>query len=79
MRTLLDLGTRIPEEIRMAGFDDVSYSKFLPVPLTTVRQDCSEIGRAALSLMLERLREPDRPGWEIRVPFELVTRQSSGV
>ena len=78
MRSLLDLGTRIPEEIRMAAFDDVSYSKFLPVPLTTVRQDCSEIGRAALSLMLERLREPNRPGWEIRVPFELVERQSSG-
>ena len=78
MRSLLDLGTRIPEQIRMAAFDDVSYSKFLPVPLTTVRQDCSEIGRAALSLMLERLREPNRPGWEIRVPFELVERQSSG-
>ena len=77
MRSLLDLGVRIPEEVRMAGFDDVSYSKFLPVPLTTVRQDCSEIGRAALSLMLERLREPNRPGWEVRVPFELVTRQSS--
>ena len=77
MRTLLDLGARIPEDLRMTGFDDVSYSKFLPVPLTTVRQDCSEIGRAALSLMLERLREPNRPGWEVRVPFELVTRQSS--
>ncbi len=78
MRSLLDLGVRIPEDIRMAGFDDVSYSKFLPVPLTTVHQDCSEIGRAALSLMLDRLREPDRPGWEVRVPFELITRQSSG-
>ena len=79
MRSLLDLGMRIPEDIRMAGFDDVAYSKFLPVPLTTVRQDCSEIGRAALSLMLERLRGPNRPGWEVRVPFELIQRQSSGV
>lgn len=78
MRSLLDRGVRIPEDLRMAAFDDVSYSKFLPVPLTTIRQDCSEIGRAALSLMLERLREPNRPGWEIRVPFELVARQSSG-
>lgn len=77
MRSLLDMGSRVPEDIRMVGFDDVTYSKFLPVPLTTVRQDCSEIGRAALSLMLERLREPNRPGWEIRVPFELIKRQSS--
>ena len=79
MRSLLDVGVRIPEEIKIAAFDDVSYSKFLPVPLTTVRQDCSEIGRAAISLMLERLREPRRPGWEIRVPFDLVERQSSGI
>ena len=78
MRSLLDHGARIPEDIRIVGFDDVSYSKFLPVPLTTVRQDCSEIGRAALSLMLDRLRERDRPGWEVRVPFELMIRQSSG-
>ncbi len=79
MRSLLDRGVRIPEDIRVVAFDDVSYSKFLPVPLTTIRQDCSEIGRAALSLMLERLREPNRPGWEVRLPFELIQRQSSGV
>ena len=78
MRSLLDQGIHIPEDIRIAGFDDVSYSKFLPVPLTTIRQDCSEIGRAALSLMLGRLQEQPRPGWDVRVPFELVVRQSSG-
>lgn len=78
MRALLDMGAAIPDKIKMAAFDDVSYSKFLPVPLTTVRQDCSEIGRAALSLMLERLREPNRPGWEVNVPYELIKRHSSG-
>ena len=62
----------------MASFAAVTPSPFLPLPLTTRRQDCSAIGRAALSLMLERLREPARPGWEIRVPFELIQRQSSG-
>lgn len=78
MRVLLDLGVSIPESMRLVGFDDVSYSKFLPVPLTTIHQNCSEIGRAALSLMLARLREPGRIPWEVRVPFELVIRQSCG-
>ncbi len=78
MRALLDRGALIPESIRMAAFDDVSYAKFLPVPLTTIRQDCSEIGRAALSLMLSRLREPHRAAWDVRVPFELIVRQSCG-
>ena len=77
MRSLLDLGVAIPEDIRITGFDDVSYSQFLPIPLTTIHQDCAEIGRTALSLMLGRLSEPQRTALDIRVPFELVIRQSS--
>lgn len=77
MRSLLDLGVRIPEDLRITGFDDVSYSQFLPIPLTTIHQDCSEIGRAALSLMLGRLAEPQRTALDVRVPFNLVVRQSS--
>ena len=78
MRSLLDQGVRIPECVKLVGFDDVSYSQYLPVPLTTIHQDCSEIGRAALSLMLSRLREPQRTAWDVRVPFELIVRQSCG-
>ncbi len=78
MRALLDMGVNIPGTVRLTGFDDVSYSQFLPVPLTTIHQNCSEIGRAALSLMLSRLREPQRTPWEVRVPFQLVVRQSCG-
>ncbi len=78
MRSLLDLGARIPDSVKIVGFDDVSYAQFLPVPLTTIHQDCAELGRAALRLMLARLREPDRPAWDVRVPFHLVVRQSCG-
>ncbi len=77
MRSLLDLRVRIPEDVRITGFDDVSYSQFLPIPLTTIHQDCSEIGRTALFLMLGRLAEPGRTALDVRVPFELVVRQSS--
>ena len=79
MRALLDLGARIPEQIRMLAFDDVTYSQYLPVPLTTIHQDCSELGRAALSLMLSRLRDPGHTAWDVRVPFWLTVRQSCGV
>lgn len=77
MRTLLNLGVAIPDQIRITGFDDVNYSQFLPIPLTTIHQDCQEIGRAALSLMLGRLAEPQRTALDVRVPFELIIRQSS--
>ena len=78
MRTLIDLGVRVPDEIRLVGFDDVSYAKFLPVPLTTIHQNCSQIGEWAISLMLERMKKPERPGIDLLVPFELVVRESCG-
>ena len=78
MRSLIELGVRIPDSVRIAGIDDVAYARFLPVPLTTIHQYCGEIGEAAMSLMLGRMREPNRPGVELRVRFDLVVRSSCG-
>lgn len=79
MRTLIDLSVRVPEQVRLAGFDNVSYAKFLPVPLTTIHQNCGELGEAAMMLMLERLRNPEHPAMDMRVRFELIVRESCGV
>lgn len=78
MRSLIGLGVRIPEQMRLVGFDDVSYAKFLPVPLTTIHQNCQQIGEAAIELMLDRMENPARPGIDLLVPFELVVRESCG-
>ena len=78
MRSLIELGVRVPESVRIVGVDDVSYAKFLPVPLTTIHQHCGEMGEAAMGLMLARMREPERPGLEVRVRFDLVVRNSCG-
>jgi DNA-binding LacI/PurR family transcriptional regulator len=55
MHTLLSIGQKIPEEIRIVGFDDVKYARLLPVPLTTQHQPCRDIGRVALGIMLDRI------------------------
>jgi DNA-binding LacI/PurR family transcriptional regulator len=78
MRSLIEMGVRIPEQMRLVGFDDVSYAKFLPVPLTTIHQNCQQIGEAAIELMLDRMENPTRPGIDLLVPFELVVRESCG-
>ena len=78
MRTLVSLGVRIPDDIRMAGIDDVSYAKFLPTPLTTLRQNCAEIGAVAMSTMLDRISDPNRPVRDVLVRCELTVRASSG-
>jgi len=78
MQTLLRLGVGIPEEMRIVGTDDVKYASLLPVPLTTVHQDCAGIGTVAMATMLERLEHPELPIRDVLVPVRLVVRQSCG-
>ena len=78
MQTLVALGVRIPADVKMVGLDDVSYAKFLPTPLTTLRQDCAQIGTVAMEVMLDRIRQPDRPARDVHVRTELIIRSSCG-
>ena len=52
MRAILDAGLRIPEDIAVMGCGNVLYSDFLRVPLTSIDQDSSAIGRHAAQLAL---------------------------
>jgi GntR family transcriptional regulator, arabinose operon transcriptional repressor len=78
MQTLLGLGIGIPDELRIVGMDDVRYAGLLPVPLTTIHQDCAGIGAAAMATMLQRLEHPELPIRDVLVPFRLVVRRSCG-
>jgi len=78
MRTLVALGKRIPEDIRMVGMDDANYAKFLPTPLTTLRQDCMAIGATAMEVMLDRIQRPNQPVKDIFLRASLVIRASCG-
>ncbi|SNS35812.1 DNA-binding transcriptional regulator, LacI/PurR family [Granulicella rosea] len=78
MRTLLGLGLRIPEDIRIVGIDDVRYAGLLPVPLTTFHQPCLDIGAAALAAMLDRIANPHLPARSILLNGSIVVRESCG-
>lgn len=78
MRTLLRQGLTVPGNVRLVGFDDAEFAQFLPVPLTTVRQPCREIGVAAAAAMMERLERPGLPARDIFLQTTLVVRQSCG-
>ncbi|HEX5472490.1 MAG TPA: substrate-binding domain-containing protein, partial [Lacipirellulaceae bacterium] len=78
MRVIRSMSLDIPEDIKLAGFDDVKYASLLPVPLTTIRQPCHEIGSSAIAVMVRRLSSPDRSPRDVLLNFELVIRASSG-
>jgi GntR family transcriptional regulator, arabinose operon transcriptional repressor len=78
MQTLIRLGRSIPEDIRIVGIDDVKYASLLPIPLTTQHQPCMDLGRVAMSAMLERLSNPDLPARDILLNCRMVVRRSCG-
>jgi len=78
MQTLMGLSVRLPEEVRIVGMDDAKYASLLPVPLTTIHQDCVGIGMVAMATMLERLEHPELPVRDVLVPTRLVVRRSCG-
>jgi GntR family transcriptional regulator of arabinose operon len=56
----------------------VSYAKFLSTPLTTLFQNCAEIGAVAMATMLDRLSMPNHPVRDVLVRCELIVRASCG-
>ena len=78
MRTLETLGCHVPNDMRIAGFDDVKYATLLRVPLTTMHQPCLEIAAVAWQVMQNRLANPTLPPCTVSLAAHLVVRQSCG-
>ena len=79
MSALRAAGRRIPEDVAVAGFDDIPAAQLLQPPLTTVRRSELSIGRMAAELLIGRLNgaEAAEGGRNVELPFELVLRDSA--
>ena len=75
--TLQTFGLRVPEDVMLAGFDDVQYAMLMSPPLTTVRQSCADIAKVAYRTLRERISAADLPARRILLPAPLVVREST--
>ncbi|MCJ1671789.1 MULTISPECIES: LacI family DNA-binding transcriptional regulator [unclassified Rathayibacter] len=67
----------VPDEIALIGFDDISFAAAAAVPLSSMRQPSSVIGRTALRVLLEEAADPELiPRQTVFLP-ELVARAST--
>jgi LacI family transcriptional regulator len=78
LRTLTRLRVRVPEQLRLVGFDDMRVANLLTVPLTTMAQPCRDIAIVAFQAMRERLIEPTLPARSLLLTPRLVVRESCG-
>ena len=72
-------GIRVPEDVSVIGFDDIAYAGLPRVQLTTIKQPSYEMGRAALNMLLERVRGESSAFRMMRFEPELVERGTCSV
>lgn len=79
MAALEEAEIRIPEDIRIVGFDDDKPWELerKPKKLTTIRQPLYEVGAKAVEILLQQIREPDTPRQKVVVKPELVIRETT--
>lgn len=73
---LEETGVRVPEELTVVGFDDIPLSRYTTPPLTTVRQNRTELGKSAFYALSSQMNNV--PISTLLLHTELIVRQSSG-
>lgn len=78
IKSLKDAGMSVPEDVSVAGFDDIGFLELFIPGLTTMRQPLAELGRLAATDLLKRIENGGRalPPARVRMECELVIRES---
>jgi LacI family transcriptional regulator len=77
IRAFQESGLRVPQDISVAGFDDIQGAAYSNPTLTTVRQPLADMGRLAAETLLARIEGTKQYQAEILIEPELVIRQST--
>ena len=77
LKTLKQIGKRVPDDVLLAGVNGDNLSAEVEPPITTAVQPCERIGEAAVQLMLQRIADPDLPPREVHFTAPLDERLST--
>lgn len=78
-RACYELNIRIPQDVSIVGFNDLSGSKYMVPSLTTVRLDIEFLAETSIQTLIERINKKDSLTKKIFIPSELIIRNSTGI
>jgi LacI family transcriptional regulator len=79
LAALGEAGLRVPEDVALAGFDDIPMARYVAPSLTTIRVPIAALGAAALEALTKTLEAPKEQAASTTIlPVELVIRTSCG-
>jgi LacI family repressor for deo operon, udp, cdd, tsx, nupC, and nupG len=70
-------GLDVPRDVSVVGFDDIYLSQAIYPPLTTVSQPRAEIGRMAMTVLLDLIAGGEPPKTPVMMPTTLMLREST--
>jgi LacI family transcriptional regulator len=77
IKSLIDMGKRVPDDVSVIGFDDIFMSKMFLPPLTSVRQSIAEKGIIAAEHLINLIENgADNEAEEILLPLTIIERQT---
>ena len=78
IRAFQEAGFRIPQDMRVSGFDDVTFASMFNPALTTIQQNTAEIGETAAKVLIDLINNPRPKQQDIyKVPVKLIVRESA--
>jgi LacI family transcriptional regulator len=79
LSALRESGIAVPEEMAVAGFDDIPLARYMDPPLSSVHVPICELGAKAVEILLHGVtHKNDHARRRERVPTKLVIRRSTG-
>ncbi len=76
MRALQESGRRVPADVSVVGYDDLTMAPFLTPPLTTVRIEREELGMLAVQRLADRVANPGLTPVRVELATRLIERES---
>lgn len=79
MMAAYDLGLKVPEDVAIAGYDNINFSANFRVPLTTINQPKYDIGSKSAEILIHRLNKSSSENNFLNIIYEpeLIIREST--
>jgi LacI family transcriptional regulator len=76
MQALIDSGYKVPEDVSIVGFDDISFCKTTRPTLTTVKVPKEFMGKTAVERLFQMIRNPEKEYIKMELSTEMEIRKS---
>lgn len=76
IKAIKEYGWQVPRDISVIGFDDIPLCRLVDPELTTISQPTYEIGKQAMTMLLDLIEGKSIINGQVILPHKLVERKS---